>query len=83
MDILIIILMVLALMLFIGSRYQLKRTKNRISAHDHMEEMRDGIMKYSREGLTRVQIIDAIMHDYGLEHHEAEYMYDRVEGSLE
>ncbi|MFC3419432.1 hypothetical protein ACFOLA_08105 [Salinicoccus hispanicus] len=83
MDILIIVLMVIALLLFIGSRYQLMQTRERLDAHDHMKEMRDSILKYTKKGKTRAETIDAIMRDYGLEQREADYMYDRVKGDPE
>lgn len=82
MEILIIVLMLIALLLFVYSRYQLMQTKKRINRHDHMKEMHDGILKYTDEGKSKEETLVLIMQDYGLERHEADYMYDRaIEGS--
>lgn len=79
-EVLAVLLMIGTLLLFVLSRLQLNRTKKSMTAHNYAEELYHRVLKDSRMGKTREEIIEVMKKDYGLDQHEAEYIYQRTEG---
>ncbi|CAM2915831.1 hypothetical protein [Salinicoccus roseus] len=77
-DFLVIILMVIALVLFVLSRYQLGRTTKSMAAHNYAQELYNRVSKAHGAGKTKEEIIAMMKKDYGLDEDEAEYIYHRT-----
>ncbi|WP_031546970.1 hypothetical protein [Salinicoccus luteus] len=77
-DILIVLLMLVALLLFVWSRLQLNRTKKSMTSHNYAEEIYHQVSKDRRAGKTRGEVIEVLKKNYGLDQHEAEYIYRRT-----
>ncbi|WP_342388266.1 hypothetical protein [Salinicoccus bachuensis] len=80
-DVLVVLLMIVALLLFTLSRLQLNRTRKSMTAENYAEELHHRVLKDRRAGKTRGEIIEVLKKDYGLDQHEAEYIYHRTAGT--